>query len=85
MSLVTRRGGWLGYWTSLDVIAVHLRRQKLILETWECRPPLLLRPPILLKTLEIAVSACGLTWNTATVLDLFDRSCVHQSPAAVQS
>jgi len=84
MSLVTRRGGWLGYWTSLDVIAVHLRRQKLILESWEHRPPsLCFGSPSYLKTLEIAVSKCGLTWNTATVLDLFDRSCVHQSPAAV--
>lgn len=32
MSLVTRRAGWIGYWDSLDVAAVHLRRQKLILE-----------------------------------------------------
>ena len=84
MSIVTRCDGWCGYWTALDVIAVHLRRQLLILESWKYRPPTLcFGNPTFLKTLEIAVSECGLTWDTATVLDLFDRSCVHQSPAAV--
>ena len=84
MSIVTRCDGWCGYWTALDVIAVHLRRQLLILESWKYRlPTLCFGNPTFLKTLEIAVSECGLTWDTATVLDLFDRSCVHQSPAAV--
>ncbi len=85
MSIVNRGHGWRGYWTALDVTAVHLHRQKLILESVNHRrPSLCFGSPTYLKTLEIAVSECGLTWNTATVLDVFDRSCVHQSPATVR-
>ena len=67
------------------MIAVHLRRQTADPRELEIPSPdfcALVTQPFL-KTLEIAVSECGLTWYTATVLDLFDRSCVHQSPAAV--
>jgi hypothetical protein len=84
MSLVNRRGGWRGYWTSLDVIAVHFRRQQQILETRPDRiPSLCFGNPSYLKTLETAVRQAGLTWNVATVLELFDSSAVHQLPAAV--
>ncbi len=84
MSLVTRRSGWRGYWESLDVIAIHLRRQKLILESAGTPVPSLCFGGLdYLKSLEIAVNRCGLTWNLAQVLDLFDRSAVHQQPAAV--
>ena len=33
MSLCTRSDGVLGYWTSLDLVAVHFRRMKAILES----------------------------------------------------
>ena len=70
MSLVARRGGWLGYWTSLDVIAVHFRRQKQILESREDRiPSLCFGSPAYLQTLELAVKNAGLTWNATAVLE----------------
>jgi hypothetical protein len=84
MSLVSRRSGWRGYWESLDVIAVHLRRQKLILEGAVTPVPSLCFGGLdYLKSLEIAVGHCGLAWNAGTVLDVFDRSAVHQQPAAI--
>ena len=82
MSLVTRRRGWRGYWTSLDVIAVHFRRQQQILDSRPERiPSLCFGSPSYLKTLEIAVRQAGLTWNASAVLELFDSSAVHQLPA----
>ena len=84
MSLVTRRGGWRGYWTSLDVIAIHFRRLKQILDSQPQQlPSLCFGNTAYLKTLEIAVRQAGLTWDAAAALDLFDSSAVHQLPAAV--
>jgi hypothetical protein len=84
MSLVSRRKGWCSYWDSLDVVAVHLRRQKAILECWDDRPPpLCFGSPSYLKVLESVVWRCGLTWDTSIALDVFDRTCVNQAPAAV--
>jgi hypothetical protein len=84
MSLVSRRKGWCSYWDSLDVIAVHLRRQKAILDYWDDRPPpLCFSSPSYLKRLESVVWQCGLTWDTSIALDVFDGTYVHQAPAAV--
>jgi hypothetical protein len=84
MSLVRRRSGWVGYWTSLDVIAVHFRRQQQILESREDRiPSLCFGSPVYLRTLEFAVKKVGLIWDAAAVLEQFDSSAVHQLPAAV--
>ena len=84
MSMVTRRLGWRGYWTSLDVIAVHFRRMQQILESRaEPIPSLCFGSPSYLKTLEVAVRQAGLSWNASTVLELYDSSAVHQLPAAV--
>ena len=84
MSLVTRRGGWRGYWTSLDVIAVHFHRQKQILDAApDGIPCLCFGSPSYLKTLEIAVRQAGLCWDAPAVLELFDHSAVHQRPAAI--
>jgi hypothetical protein len=84
MSLVTRRGGWRGYWSSLDMIAIHFRLQQQILDGQAERiPSLCFASPYYLKALEIAVKHAGLTWNAAEALDLFDSSAVHQLPAAV--
>jgi hypothetical protein len=84
MSLVSRRGGWRGYWTSLDVIDVHFHRQKQILESHEPGIPCVcFGSPSYLKTLEIAVREVGLTWDACAVLELVDRSAMHQRPAAV--
>jgi hypothetical protein len=84
MSLVSRRKGWCSYWNSLDVIAVHLRRQKAILDGWDDRPPpICFSSPTYLKRLESVVWRCGLTWDTSIALDVFDGTYVHQAPAAV--
>jgi hypothetical protein len=84
MSLVNRRGGWRGYWPSLDVIAVHFRRQQEILESRPDRiPALCFGSPSYLKTLETAIRQAGLSWDATAVLELFDSSAVHQLPAAV--
>jgi len=84
MSVVTRRSGWRGYWDSLDVIAVHLHRQKLILESAGTPVPCLCFGSLdYLKSLEFAVGQCGLTWNAASALEIFDRSAVHEQPAAI--
>ncbi len=84
MSLVARRGGWLGYWSSLDVIAVHFHRQRQILESREDRiPSLCFGNAAYLQTLELAVKKAGLPWNAAAVLEQFDSSAVHQQAAAV--
>ena len=84
MSLVTRRNGWCGYWTSLDVVAVHLERQKAILAGWEQHPPCVcFGSPAYPNTLEAVAQQCGLSWNPIAAREVFDPSCVHQMPAAV--
>ncbi len=84
MSLVTRRNGWCGYWTSLDIVAVHLERQKAILAGWEQHPPCLcFGSPAYPKTLETVAQHCGLSWDATAASELFDPSCVHQMPASV--
>jgi hypothetical protein len=84
MSVVTRQEGWCGYWTTLDVIAVSLRRLKLILDSSDdCPPTICFGSETYLKTVEMAVLHCGLIWSSATVLNLFDPSSVHQRQAAV--
>jgi len=84
MSLVNRRNGWCGYWTSLDIVAVHFHRLKAILESSEQHPPYLcFGSPAYLKTLEVVTQHCGLSWDAITATETFDRSCVHQVPAPV--
>jgi hypothetical protein len=84
MSLVTRRNGWYGYWAALDVVAVHLQRQKAILANWDKRPPgLCFGSPSYSETLAEVTQQCGLTWDRERALEVFDQSCVHQTPAAV--
>ena len=84
MSLVSRRGGWRGYWTSLDVIGVHFRCQQEIRERRETGIPCVcFGSPSYLKTLEIVVRELALTWDACAVLELFDQSAMHQRPAAV--
>jgi hypothetical protein len=84
MSLVTRRNGWCGYWNSLDVVAVHLRRQMAILSSWgKSTPGLCFGSPSFVESLAEAARQCGLSWDKEKALEVFDQSCVHQSPAAV--
>jgi hypothetical protein len=84
MSLVRRCDGWCGYWISLDLIAVHLLRQRAILESWDAvPPPVCFGRPDYLERLEAVVRHCGLTWSRDAAIEAFDRSYVHETPASV--
>ena len=84
MSLVTRRYGWVSYWSSLDVAAVHFRRQQAILE--DLGQPvrgICFGGPSFLERLIEVTRQCGLHWNNDKASEVFDPSCVHQVPAVV--
>jgi hypothetical protein len=84
MSLCTRSQGAYGYWSSLDLVAVHFKRMKAIMEAEEqCSKVVRFGSPGFQDDLQEAARHCGLTWNEADVLRVFDPSCVHQEPATV--
>src|SRR5271166_6558382 len=84
MSLCTRSDGALGYWASLDMIAVHFGRMKAILESVnQATRAIRFGSGSFLDDLAEAARFCGLTWNEADALRVFDRACVHHEPATV--
>ena len=84
MSLCTRSEGALGYWTSLDLVAVHFGRMKAILENEkQASRAVRFGSEGFLDDLAEAARCCGLTWNEADALRVFDRACVHHEPATV--
>ena len=84
MSLCTRSEGALGYWASLDLIAVHFGRMKAILENEnQASRAVRFGSESFLDDLAEAARFCGLTWNEADALRVFDRTCVHHEPATV--
>ena len=84
MSLCTRSDGALGYWASLDMIAVHFGRMKAILESVnQATRAIRFGSGSFLDDLAEAARFCGLTWNEADALRVFDRACVHYEPASV--
>ena len=84
MSLCTRSEGALGYWSSLDLIAVHFGRMKAILENEkQASRAVRFGSEGFLDDLAEAARCCGLTWNEADALRVFDRACVHHEPATV--
>jgi hypothetical protein len=84
MSLVTRRNGLIGYWSALDVVAVHLLRLKQILEARNDHPGCVcFRDPNYLTALQDVVRQCGLTWDEGVINEVFDHTCVHHVPAAI--
>src|SRR5271166_6028652 len=84
MSLCTRSDGALGYWTSLDLVAVHLGRMKAILESVnQTTRAIRFGNESFLDDIAEAARFCGLTWNEADALRVFDRACVHHEPATV--
>ncbi|HYW82080.1 MAG TPA: hypothetical protein VFB30_02420, partial [Spirochaetia bacterium] len=84
MSLCTRSEGALGYWSSLDLIAVHFGRMKAILENEkQASRAVRFGSEGFLDDLAEAARFCGLTWNEANALRVFDRTCVHHEPASV--
>jgi hypothetical protein len=84
MSLVTRRSGLIGYWSALDVTAIHMLRMKQILQARSGHPGCVcFGDASFLTALQDVVRQCGLTWDYAVVSDVFDQSCVHHVPAAI--
>jgi hypothetical protein len=84
MSLVTRQNGLVGYWSALDVVAIHLLRMKQVLEARSNRPgSVCFGHPSYLTALQDLVRQCGLTWDDDVVNEVFDQSCVHHVPATI--
>ena len=84
MSLCTRSAGVLGYWASLDLIAVHFRRMKAVLESMnQGTRAIRFGSESFLDDIAEAARFCGLKWNEADALRVFDRTCVHHEPATV--
>jgi len=84
MSLCTRSAGALGYWASLDLIAVHFGRIRAILEgVNQATRAIGFGSESFLQELAEAAQFCGLTWNEADALRVLDRTCVHHEPATV--
>ncbi|MGA7497002.1 MAG: hypothetical protein WBX00_09760 [Isosphaeraceae bacterium] len=84
MSLCTRSEGALGYWSSLDLIAVHFGRMKAILESVnQATRAVGFGSESFLDDLAEAARFCGLSWNKEDALRVFDRTCVHHEPASV--
>jgi len=84
MSLCTRSEGALGYWASLDLIAVHFRRMKAILESVnQATRAIGFGSESFLDDLAEATRSCGLSWNKEDALRVFDRTCVHYEPATI--
>ena len=84
MSLCTRSEGALGYWASLDLIAVHFRRMKAILESVnQATRAIGFGSESFLDDLAEATRSCGLSWNKEDALRVFDRTCVHHEPATI--
>jgi hypothetical protein len=83
-SLCTRSNGVSGYWTSLDLVAIHFGRMKAILESMnQATRAIGFGSESFLEDLAEAARFCGLTWNKEDALRVFDQTCVHQDPATV--
>jgi hypothetical protein len=73
-----------GYWTALDVIAIHYKTMETILEAEQHMSPVVrFGGENFLEDLEKASCFCGLQWNKEHALQVYDLSCVHQEPASV--
>lgn len=84
VSLATRSQGAHGYWSSLDLVAIHYDRMKAVLAT-ETDSSNVVRfgDQRFVEDLEAAALRCGLEWTQEQALGVFDRDSVHQEPAAV--
>jgi len=84
MSLCTRSDGALGYWASLDLIAVHLGRMKALLESVnQATRAVRFGSESFLDDIAEAARFCGLSWNKENALRVFDQTCVHHEPATI--
>jgi hypothetical protein len=84
MSLFTRSERGSGYWTCLDLVAVHFRQLQAVIESWNHPVPTVrFGGPHYFGDLEQAVRTCGLDWDPLKAVRVFDECCIHQVPAAV--
>ena len=84
MSLCTRSQGAMGYWKSLDLVAVHFRRMKAVLESVnQATRAVGFGCESFLDDLAEAARFCGLGWNKEAALHVYDPACVHHEPATV--
>jgi hypothetical protein len=84
MSLFTRFESGTGYWTCLDVVAVHFQQLQAIIESWNHPVPRVrFGGPHYFSDLERAVRTCGLDWDPIKAVRVFDESCIHHVPAVV--
>jgi hypothetical protein len=84
MSLFTKFNSRSGYWTCLDVVAVHFRQLQAIIESWNHPVPRVrFGGPYYFGDLERAVRTCGLDWDPIKAVHVFDESCIHHVPAVV--
>ena len=84
MSLFTKFNSRSGYWTCLDVVAVHFRQLQAIIESWNHPVPRVrFGGPDYFGDLEQAVRTCGLDWDPNKAARVFDESCIHHVPAVV--
>jgi hypothetical protein len=84
MSLCTRSQGTMPYWSTLDVVGVHLSRMRAIVqESGDAARVVRFGTSAFRSDLESLVAACGLGWDDAIVDRVYDRTCVHHLPAVV--
>jgi hypothetical protein len=84
MSLCARSDGEYSYLACLDVVAVHLRRLRQIVEEWNTSIPVIrFGTAAYLSDMAEAVRACGLEWDDAVVRAHIDETCIHHAPARV--
>jgi hypothetical protein len=84
MSLFTRSEPGTGYWTCLDVVAVHFQRLQVVIESWNHPVPRVrFGGPHYFSDLERAVRTCGLDWDPIGAVRVFDESCIHHASAVV--
>jgi hypothetical protein len=84
MSLFSRSESQHGYQSALDVTTVHLGRIYSIVRNWP-EPVARVRfgGPHFESDLAEAARRCGLSWDPERGDRLFDRSCVHHTPATI--
>ncbi len=84
MSLCTRSEGEYGYLACLDVVAVHLRRLRAVVNEWEAPVPIVrFGTGEYLSDLAGAARVCGLAWDATVARAHIDETCIHHTPATV--
>jgi hypothetical protein len=84
MSIFRRSQGDRDYAQALDVTAVHFRRMKEIRDQWPgARCVVQFDPQFHALQLQRAAELCGLEWSDAAFAEVYDASCRHHAPAAI--